>query len=170
VSSVRQGGSNLSITNEIYPMTDFKTETRKRCRNPKCRSKLPAPVSNEREAFCTAGCYRAFYRHRCVICEEEFERKNEAQKVCRKRKCRNALDQLRKADFALGRYFPRSSGEAPQKTPDFIESKLPIKPDRASVSRFGSQGSDVLAGTGCANSSQSSTRYSPLGPSMRCQL
>jgi len=32
------------------------------CRNPRCRSKLPDPVENTREAFCCRGCYRQFYR------------------------------------------------------------------------------------------------------------
>jgi hypothetical protein len=84
-------------------MTEFKTETRTYCRNPKCRMKLPTPVSNPREAFCTPGCYRGFYRTRCLICEEAFERKNEARKVCGKRKCRNTLRQLKTADSTLGR-------------------------------------------------------------------
>jgi hypothetical protein len=37
-------------------MTDFALELRHRCRNPKCRSKLPKPVANEHHAFCTRGC------------------------------------------------------------------------------------------------------------------
>jgi hypothetical protein len=72
-------------------MTEFATDLRRRCRNPKCRLKLPEPVSNEREAFCCRGCYRSFYRHRCLICEQPMERKTERQLVCGKRKCRNAL-------------------------------------------------------------------------------
>jgi hypothetical protein len=55
-------------------MTEFATNLRRRCRNPKCRLKLPEPVSNEREAFCCRGCYRSFYRHRCLICEQPMER------------------------------------------------------------------------------------------------
>jgi hypothetical protein len=47
------------------------------CRNPKCRSKLPAPVANEREAFCTRGCYIGFHRTRCLVCEAKMERKTE---------------------------------------------------------------------------------------------
>jgi hypothetical protein len=39
---------------------------RHRCRNPKCRGKLKTPVENERDAFCTRGCYTSFYRHRCL--------------------------------------------------------------------------------------------------------
>ena len=41
-------------------MTEFAAETRYYCRNPKCRSKLPKPVSNEGEAFCARGCHTAF--------------------------------------------------------------------------------------------------------------
>ncbi len=50
-------------------MTEFKEELRHFCRNPRCRSKLPAPVSNLREAFCTRGCYLGFHRTRCLVCE-----------------------------------------------------------------------------------------------------
>ena len=39
-------------------MTEFATEVRHYCRNPKCRSKLPKPVSNEREAFCARAVTR----------------------------------------------------------------------------------------------------------------
>lgn len=64
-------------------MTEFATNLRRRCRNPKCRLKLPEPVSNEREAFCCRGCYRSFYRHRCLICEQPMERKTERQREAR---------------------------------------------------------------------------------------
>jgi hypothetical protein len=51
-------------------MTEFaETAMRKMCRNPKCRLKLSAPVSNEREAFCYKGCYSSFYLNRCRVCE-----------------------------------------------------------------------------------------------------
>src|ERR1700733_3071835 len=51
-------------------MVDFaETAMRKMCRNPKCRSKLPTPTSNEREAFCCRGCYSSFYLRRCRVCE-----------------------------------------------------------------------------------------------------
>jgi hypothetical protein len=72
-------------------MTDFIEALRHRCRNPRCQSKLPSPVSNPREAFCTKGCHSSFYRKRCLICEEPMERKTEHQLVCGKRRCRNAL-------------------------------------------------------------------------------
>ena len=95
-------------------MTDFsETKLRHYCRNPKCRSRLPAPVSNERKAFCTRGCHDSFYRHRCVVCEEPMERKTERQLVCGKRKCRNALQ----ARSGLGRYQLPSYVISPPKKP-----------------------------------------------------
>ncbi len=66
-------------------MTDFReTKLRYYCRNPKCRSRLPAPVSNERQAFCTRGCHGGFYRHRCIVCEGPIERTVATKMVCRK--------------------------------------------------------------------------------------
>jgi hypothetical protein len=73
--------------------------------------KLTEPVSNEREAFCCRGCYRSFYRHRCLICEQPMERKTERQLVCGKRKCRNALA----ARCGLGRYLRSSDLISPAK-------------------------------------------------------
>jgi hypothetical protein len=93
-------------------MTEFtETALRHRCRNPRCRSKLPAPVSNPREAFCTRGCHSSFYRHRCLICEEPMERKTERQLVCGKRACRNALQ----ASESLGRHHSSSGTVSPSK-------------------------------------------------------
>jgi hypothetical protein len=107
-------------------MSEFAVQLRHMCRNLKCRMKLPAPVSNEREAFCCRGCYRAFYRKRCLVCEQPMERKTEHQKLCGKRKCRSAF----RAGAALGRYLPSSAASTAPKTPDFIDSKQPPKPDR----------------------------------------
>jgi hypothetical protein len=42
-----------------------------RCRNPRCRTKLPAAVENKRKAFCCRGCHSAFYRTRCLVCEKD---------------------------------------------------------------------------------------------------
>jgi hypothetical protein len=50
------------------------TGLRHRCRNPCCRSKLPAPVENEHRAFCTRGCYESFYRSRCRVCERDLRK------------------------------------------------------------------------------------------------
>ena len=75
-------------------MVDFDTQTRKRCRH--CRMRLPEPVLNEREAFCTRGCYQSFYRHRCLACEDKIERTTANRKICKKSKCRNALGHRRR--------------------------------------------------------------------------
>ena len=64
---------------------------RHRCRNPKCRSKLPEPRASTHSAFCTKGCWQQFHRARCVVCEKEFERTAEHQLVCGRRKCRAEL-------------------------------------------------------------------------------
>ena len=64
---------------------------RHRCRNPKCRSKLPEPRASIHSAFCTKGCWQQFHRKRCVVCEKEFERTAERQLVCGRRKCRAEL-------------------------------------------------------------------------------
>jgi hypothetical protein len=53
---------------------------RHRCRNPRCKLKLPAPVENEHHAFCCRGCHSSFYRSRCLVCEEPIRRKNERQR------------------------------------------------------------------------------------------
>jgi hypothetical protein len=94
-------------------LTEFtETALRHMCRNPRCRSKLGAPVSNPREAFCTRGCHSGFYRKRCLICEGQMERKSERQLICGKRRCRNALQ----ARQSLGRYVASDSVVSPTKT------------------------------------------------------
>jgi hypothetical protein len=45
---------------------------RHRCRNPRCRSKLKTPVENNHRAFCCCGCFEAFYRIRCRVCERDI--------------------------------------------------------------------------------------------------
>jgi hypothetical protein len=87
-------------------MTEFaETAMRHRCRNPKCRMKLPTPVSNEREAFCCRGCYQSFHLHRCIVCEGAIERTTANRKICKKSKCRNALA----AGLGFGRYHADSA-------------------------------------------------------------
>jgi hypothetical protein len=49
-------------------------ELRHYCRNLKCRSKLPAPIENVRQAFCCRGCYESFYRNRCRVCERDLRK------------------------------------------------------------------------------------------------
>jgi hypothetical protein len=107
-------------------MTEFTETLRHYCRNARCRSKLPTPVSNPREAFCTRGCYNSFYLHRCLACAGAIERKRADQKVCRKAKCRNAW----RAGLGFGPYA-RSDVKLASETPDFIDPKTPPKPHQA---------------------------------------
>jgi hypothetical protein len=85
-------------------VTEFaETALRHMCRNPRCRSKLAAPVSNPREAFCARGCHTSFYLHRCLVCEGQIEQpKSGVRLLCKKAKCRNAW----KAKTGFGRYAP----------------------------------------------------------------
>ena len=112
-------------------MTEFvETAMRSMCRNPKCRMRLPAPVSNEREAFCTRGCYQSFYLHRCRVCERPIEQKRDGQRLlCKKPKCKAAWQALE----SFGRYAVPSAAAKASKTPDFIDSKLALKPDPTPV-------------------------------------
>ena len=59
------------------------------CRH--CRIKLAEPTENLRRAFCARGCYRSFFRSRCVVCEETFRRKTEWQKTCIRKACKAEL-------------------------------------------------------------------------------
>jgi hypothetical protein len=108
-------------------MTEFKQELRHYCRNPKCRSKLPTPVANPREAFCARGCYRSVYLKRCVVCEGPIERKRDDQKVCRKAKCRSAW----RAGSGFGCYAASSDAKLATETPDSIGPTQPLKTDRS---------------------------------------
>jgi hypothetical protein len=69
-----------------FPTPDQKV--RHYCRNPRCRAKLKDPVENARAAFCCRGCFVGYFRRRCLVCEETYERATEHQKLCRRRKCR----------------------------------------------------------------------------------
>jgi hypothetical protein len=103
------------------------------CRNPRCRSKLPEPVSNPREAFCASGCHAQFYRKRCLSCEEPMERRNETQLLCGRRKCISELASLR-AHQMLGKYAPgpQIAGDLkhPLRNPTKPGIQTDQKPDR----------------------------------------
>jgi hypothetical protein len=109
-------------------MVDFDSQTRKRCRH--CRMRLPEPVVNEREAFCTRGCYQSFYRHRCGVCEHKIERTTANRKICKKSKCRNALA----AGEGFGRYHADSAQTTPRpKNPELMQ-EVPVPHRSASAS------------------------------------
>jgi hypothetical protein len=89
-------------------MTEFVEEVRHRCRNLRCRMKLPVPVSNPREAFCTRGCHSSFYLRRCLVCEKPIERTTANRKICKRSKCRNALA----TGSGFGRFFAKSTHDS----------------------------------------------------------
>jgi hypothetical protein len=70
---------------------DVELPLRHRCRNARCRCKLPAPVTNEKDAFCCRGCFESHYRKICVVCEKAFARKRDDQATCGRPKCQRAL-------------------------------------------------------------------------------
>jgi hypothetical protein len=107
-------------------MVEFNQEVRRYCRCARCRSKLPKPVSNPREAFCCRGCHKQFYRSRCLICEGPMERKTERQLICGKRKCRNGLQSR---SLPLGQYGSRDV-ISPLKKAVNKGLKQALKPDR----------------------------------------
>jgi hypothetical protein len=110
-------------------MTDFEeTQMRKKCRH--CRMRLPAPTSNEREAFCTKGCYGSFYLHRCLVCEKPIERTTANRKICKRSKCRNALA----AGAGFGRYHANSVRTSPPLKNAELMQEVPVPQGAASAS------------------------------------
>jgi hypothetical protein len=97
------------------------------CREPHCRSKLPTPVTNDREAFCARGCHTRFYRSRCLACEQP---KTGNRQLCNRRKCASDLRALRRHQI-LGRYHPSSAVESIQTSPDFVGAKTGLDHSRA---------------------------------------
>jgi hypothetical protein len=89
-------------------MTEFAEEVRQRCRHLRCRTKLPVPVTNPREAFCTRGCHTSFYRRRCLVCEKPIERTTPNRKICKRSKCRNALA----TGSGFGRFFAKPTHDS----------------------------------------------------------
>jgi hypothetical protein len=60
---------------------------RRRCRNPRCGGKLRAETDNPRRAFCCHGCYAAFYRNRCAVCEALLPPGPSNREICWRAKC-----------------------------------------------------------------------------------
>jgi hypothetical protein len=116
---------------------------RRRCPNLECRTKLPAPVDNPRDAFCCRGCYEGFYRARCRICERPIEQppRGGVRFTCNKAKCRNAW----KGRFGLGRYPTLNRAESIQEVPGNKGPKVAIDDDRASW-RVVAAGAPISAG------------------------
>ena len=67
------------------------SKMRHRCRNPRCGDKLKESTDNPREAFCCEGCFKSYYRNRCIVDERPYRRVREDQHTCGRRKCKGEL-------------------------------------------------------------------------------
>jgi hypothetical protein len=103
------------------------TELRTLCRNPRCRSKLPAPVENPRSAFCVRGCYRQFYRSRCLVCERPMERKTERKQLCGRPRCKSEFRALQQREM-LGSYLHPTSAPNAAGNPIKQGTSAPLDP------------------------------------------
>jgi len=101
---------------------------RHRCRQ--CRAKLAAPVSNDREAFCSRGCHAAFFRIRCRVCEKPIEQPSGGgvRFTCNKAKCKRTW----RAGFGFGRYRTLNHANSIQERPINTGPKVGVSGDRAS--------------------------------------
>jgi hypothetical protein len=89
------------------------------CRNPHCRLKLPEPVSNDREAFCSRGCHARFFRTRCRVCEGPIEQPvRGTRRICDKAKYKNAW----RAGLGFGQYHDSNRAKPPSEVPVNAES------------------------------------------------
>jgi hypothetical protein len=103
---------------------------RHRCRNPRCLGELVAPTFNRLEAFCCRGCFAAFFRSRCLVCEQILTRKNERQRTCRRPKCRSEFKRYR-AQFSGGRYPSGPVADISPRSAHSTGLKSGTKPGRA---------------------------------------
>jgi len=103
---------------------------RQRCRNPRCRAKLSASVTNDREAFCCRGCHANFFRVRCRVCEGAIEQptRGGARFTCNKAKCRRVW----RVGLGFGRYHTFNHANSTPERPVNKGPKLGVSDDRAS--------------------------------------
>jgi hypothetical protein len=109
------------------PFPDQPSSLRYRCRNRHlCGGcKLAEPAERAIDAFCCRGCYDGFFRKRCRVCERPFERRNDRQQICDRRKCRNAF-RADRASFFSSRYVdaPDVVGDLETSTKQGVKSAL----------------------------------------------
>ena len=107
------------------------------CRNPRCRSKLKAPIENRHHAFCSRGCYSSFFLRRCRVCERPLDADpmtgakrvaDGRRKVCG-RKCASVARSNprtyrdpppRKSDARSAHFTGLKSGLAPIRAPAYV--------------------------------------------------
>jgi hypothetical protein len=52
------------------------------CRYERCKSRLPSPVEHPARAFCSKHCRVAFFKKRCIVCEDYAPRTTCSAKKC----------------------------------------------------------------------------------------
>lgn len=109
---------------------EFDAQLRRRCRHPKCGSKLAQPTDNSRHAFCSLGCYRSYYRNRCAVCEAQLPPGPSNRAICRRAECRAEMRKFPEA------YLPSQTGERPPRSAHKSGLKTRSKPGRP-TSLFG---------------------------------
>ena len=125
------GNTAVALTPSLLSPAPAKGENlRHYCRNPQCRAKLPVPVSNDREAFCSRGCHGAFFRTRCRLCERPIEQPagGGTRLICNRAKCKSAW----RTGFDLGRYPTLKNVKSIQEVPVNKGPKVGVSNDRAS--------------------------------------
>src|SRR5262245_5488299 len=65
--------------------------TRYRCRNPRCGAKLTEPTDNLRGAFCCSGCFDAYYKKVCLVCERLLRLRGGRPKQFCSERCRSTF-------------------------------------------------------------------------------
>jgi hypothetical protein len=91
---------------------------RVRCRNQRCRTKLPIPTSNDHKAFCSRYCYDQFYHLKCAVCEKPVAKRprGKTPKWCIKRDCRLTFNRFRDA-FEYKPHIHAQSGRLTSEVP-----------------------------------------------------
>jgi predicted nucleic acid-binding Zn ribbon protein len=105
------------------------------CRNPRCRSELPAPAHNLRNAFCCRGCESGFYRTHCRVCERPLPREKTTgrpRELCSDH-CRNEF--RRHQERFLSRFYsgPNTAPKRPKTPSGYLVSKTSENPLRSPI-------------------------------------
>jgi hypothetical protein len=138
------GDTAVALTPSLLSPAPAESENLRRyCRNPHCRAKLAAPVSNDRDAFCSRGCHTAFFRTRCQVCEKPIEQPAHGgtRLVCNRASCKSAW----RTRFDLGRYPTLKNVKSIQEVPVFKGPKVGVGDDRASAWRVIAAGAPISA-------------------------
>jgi hypothetical protein len=65
--------------------------TRYHCRHPRCGAKLSEPTDNLRAAFCCSGCFTAYYKKVCLVCERILKPQGRRPRQFCSERCRSTF-------------------------------------------------------------------------------